>query len=62
MIVIQKIEGNSKIGSSVYSDFGKQCNSNYHMFVPSYEESKEIAERNKQESEFVQHIKMYKGF
>lgn len=62
MFTIPKIEGNSKIGSSVYSNIGKKQNAHYHMFMPTYEESKELEARNKQESELVQQLNMYRGF
>jgi hypothetical protein len=52
MFVIPKIEGNSKIGSSVFSQIGKQSNCKFHMFVPTYEEQKIIIERNKVESDY----------
>ena len=51
MFVINKIEGNSKIGTPVYSNVGVTQNAHYHMFMPTYEESKEIEKRNKVESE-----------
>lgn len=54
MFIIQRIEGNSKIGNPVYSSEGMNQNAHYHMFMPTYEESKEIDQRNKQESELQQ--------
>ena len=56
LYVIPKIEGNSKIGVPVYSSKGKQQNCLYHMFVPTYDEAKAIAERNRVESEYVQQV------
>ena len=49
-----KIDGNSKIGTAVFSKFGKQSNYKFHMFVPTYEEKKVINERNRVESDFQQ--------
>ena len=51
IITIPRIEGNSKIGVPVFSEQGLRDNFRYIAFQNSYEENKDIAERNKQESD-----------
>ena len=62
MFSIRKIDGNSKIGTPVFSVQGMRDNFKYMAFQMSYDEAKDLAERNKQESELQLQIKMYKGF
>ena len=50
MIIIEKIEGNSKIGVPVYSAIGKKSNFKYAVFQQSYEEKKQMLLRNRQET------------
>ena len=47
MFLIPKIEGNSKIGAPVYSTQGLRDNFKYMAFQMSYDEAKDLAERNK---------------
>jgi len=62
MFTIPRIEGNSKIGVPVFSVQGRRDNYKYMCFQTSYEENKEIMERNRQESDLQAQVKLYKGF
>ena len=62
MFEIERIEGNSRIGNSVFSQIGKKQNAHYSFFMPSYEEAKALEKRNKQDSELATQIHAYQGF
>lgn len=62
MFTIPRIEGNSKIGAPLFSVQGLRDNFKYMCFQTSYEENKEIAERNRQETDLQAQVKLYKGF
>ena len=62
MFTIPRISGNSKIGTPVFSVQALRDNFSHQCFQTSYEENKEIAERNRQETDLQQQVKLYKGF
>ena len=51
MFVIEKIEGNSKIGVPVFSQIGKKSNFKFQVFQENYEEKKDMLLRNRQETQ-----------
>ena len=54
MFTIPRISGNSKIGTPVFSVQALRDNFSHQCFQTSYEENKEIAERNRQETDLQQ--------
>eukprot|EP00347_Sterkiella_histriomuscorum_P018230 403346296 len=60
MFVIDKIEGNSKIGVPVFSQIGKKSNFKFQVFQENYEEKREMLLRNRQETQDQAYLRRYK--
>lgn len=60
MLTIEKIEGNSRIGVPVFSYAGRKSNNKFLIFQPTYEEKREILDRNKQEDPMEKHLQNYR--
>ena len=61
MLTIEKIEGNSRLGVPVFSYAGRQSNYQILIFQPTYEQKKEILERNNPDTTYQQQVKTYKN-